>query len=118
MKIGINALFFKFPTSGSGQYLTHLLSALTEVDSQNEYVLLGPQQVEQSSISSRFPYVVKPIPAFAGRSESIKKLLWEQFTAPAAARSCACSWIHRPSRLMSSAARPTLLSTATAGMTP
>src|SRR5436305_4765481 len=96
MKIGINALFFQFPASGSGQYLTHLLRALAEVDSQNEYVLLGPQQVEQSSISSRFPYVVKPIPAFAGRSESIKKLLWEQFTAPAAARRAGVDLFHIP----------------------
>src|SRR5438309_10891329 len=42
MRIGINALFFRFLTTGSGQYLTHLLKALAEVDEENEYVLLGP----------------------------------------------------------------------------
>ena len=42
MKIGINALFLKFPASGSGQYLTHLLNALVAVDTENEYVLLEP----------------------------------------------------------------------------
>jgi glycosyltransferase involved in cell wall biosynthesis len=41
MRIGINAHFLKFPASGSGQYLAHLLNALAEVDTENEYVLLG-----------------------------------------------------------------------------
>ena len=28
MKIGINALFFQYPATGSGQYMLHLLAAL------------------------------------------------------------------------------------------
>ena len=96
MKIGINALFFQFPASGSGQYLTQLLRALAEVDSQNEYILLGPQPVGQRSIPDRFPYVVKPVPAFAARSERMRKLLWEQFTAPAEAHKACVDLFHIP----------------------
>ena len=47
MKIGINTYFFKFPASGSGQYLLHLLQALAEVDQENQYILLGPQPIPE-----------------------------------------------------------------------
>ena len=47
MKIGINTYFFKFPASGSGQYLLHLLQALAEVDQENKYILLGPQPISE-----------------------------------------------------------------------
>ena len=30
MRIGMNALFFRFPSTGSGQYMTHLLNALAD----------------------------------------------------------------------------------------
>ena len=96
MKIGINALFFQFPASGSGQYLSHLLAALAEVDSQNEYVLLGPEPIERNSISGRFPYLVKPVPAFAARNENIQKLVWEQFTGPSAAHKAGVDLFHIP----------------------
>ncbi len=86
MKIGINTLFFRYPASGSGQYLLHLLQALAEVDQQNRYVLLGPEpSLQGNSTPDTFPYQVAPIPGFATRNASIEKLVWEQFTAPAAA---------------------------------
>jgi len=44
MKVGINTLFFRYPTSGSGQYLLHLLQALAEVDQENQYILLCPDR--------------------------------------------------------------------------
>ena len=43
MKIGINTYFFKFPASGSGQYLLHLLHALAEMDQENSYILLDKE---------------------------------------------------------------------------
>jgi len=97
MKIGINTLFFKYPASGSGQYLSHLLCALAEVDQQNQYVLLGPEPIERSSgVLSKFPYQVAPIPGLARRNASIEKLAWEQFTAPAAARKARVDLYHIP----------------------
>src|SRR5579863_5633595 len=103
MKIGINAHFFKFPSSGSGQYLTHLLHALAEVDGQNEYVLFGSQPLTQhgngqpqSMNTATFPYHVHPAPALATHNENIEKVVWEQFTAPAAAKKAGVDIFHVP----------------------
>src|SRR6266705_6572506 len=97
MKIAINALFLRAPASGSGQYLVHLLKALAETDQRNEYVLLGPQLLQQeSNTPHRFPYQVKPVPVFAGRNENIEKLVWEQFTGPAAAHEAGADLLHVP----------------------
>ncbi len=94
MKIGMNALFFQYPATGSGQYMTHLLSALAEIDSQNEYVLLGPQPVETSL--QAFPYHVHPLPAFVAGKRNIGKVVWEQFTAPSAAHKEGVDLFHVP----------------------
>ena len=94
MKIGINALFLQTPASGSGQYLIHLLKALTEIDKQNEYMLLGAKPLARDS--SDLPYQAHPVPTFAGRSENIEKLVWEQFTGPAAARRAGVDLLHVP----------------------
>src|SRR5712692_3382574 len=127
MRIGINTLFFKYPASGSGQYLSYLLHALAEVDQQNEYVLVGPHpilpgsegQLDQDggkprpyytrSIESnnerlpqeqfpqaKFSYAAKPVPAFLERREGIEKVVWEQFTGPAAARKAGVDLFHIP----------------------
>lgn len=97
MKIGINALFFQFPATGSGQYMTHLLAALCEIDKQNEYVLLGPQPVKNDSLAQiTFPYQVQPVPGIARSSENVEKLMWEQLTAPAAASKAGVDIFHVP----------------------
>src|SRR5438552_8161166 len=94
MKIGINALFFQYPATGSGQYMTHLLSALAQIDSQNEYVLLGSQPVETSLTA--FPYHVQPVPDFVAKNENISKVMWEQFTGPDAAQKHGVDVFHVP----------------------
>ncbi|GCF08546.1 glycosyltransferase family 4 protein [Dictyobacter arantiisoli] len=85
MKIGVNAHFFQFPATGSGQYLIHLLKALAEVDHHNQYVLLGPQPLAHPPVTE-YPYLARPVPAPAAKSENIEKVLWEQFSGPLAAR--------------------------------
>jgi glycosyltransferase involved in cell wall biosynthesis len=97
MKIGVNTYFFKFPASGSGQYLLHLLQALAEVDQQNQYILLGLHPMPQKIRAlTRFPHVVEPVPGFASRNASIENLMWEQFTAPSAARKAGVDLLHTP----------------------
>src|SRR5579859_698660 len=99
MKIGINALFLQTPATGSGQYLIHLLNALAEIDSHNEYILLGAEPLKLTAIRQpwqKLPYQVSPVPAFAGRSENTQKLIWEQFTGPAAARKAGVDLFHVP----------------------
>lgn len=97
MKIGINTLFFKYPASGSGQYLSHLLQALAEVDQENQYILLGPYpRPQKSGFLTKFPYQEAPLPAFAASNERLEKLMWEQFTAPSAARKAGVDLFHIP----------------------
>jgi glycosyltransferase involved in cell wall biosynthesis len=98
MKIGINALFYQYPASGSGQYLSHLLHALSEVDSRNEYMLFGPQPLPQNNdlAQTPFPYQVQSVPGFAARNENIEKVIWEQWTGPAAARKAGMDIFHVP----------------------
>lgn len=97
MKIGINTLFFNYPTSGSGQYLIHLLQALAEVDQQDQYILLGPRPMLQSSgLLTKFPYQPAPVPGFAARNENLEKLVWEQFTGPSAAHKAGVDLLHIP----------------------
>ena len=97
MKIGINTYFFKFPASGSGQYLLHLLQALAEVDQENEYILLGPHPIpRKTGTLIKFPHVVTPVPGLARRNASIENLIWEQFTAPSAARKAGVDLFHIP----------------------
>ncbi len=95
MKIGINALFFQSPATGSAQYMIHLLDALAHIDQQNEYILLGPRPVKQTGQHS-FPYQVHPVPGFAARNENIEKVIWEQLTAPNAARNAGVDLFHVP----------------------
>src|SRR5438270_1546753 len=105
MKFGINALFLQTPATGSGQYLIHLLDALAEVDQHNEYLLLAPQprrgpiyraHAPRERRESSFPYQVSPVPAFARSNENIEKVVWEQFTGPAAARKAGVDLFHIP----------------------
>lgn len=97
MKIGINALFFQDPATGSGQYMSHLLAALSEIDQKNEYILLGAQPIEQDNRGPiNFPYKVKSVPGFAANNENIEKVVWEQVTGPAAAREAGVDIFHVP----------------------
>ncbi len=101
MKIGINALFYPTPAVGSGQYLFQLLHALSKIDSQNEYVLLGPHPLKPEGshikpLPSNFSYQAQPVPALAQRNENVEKLVWEQFTAPTAARKAGADIFHVP----------------------
>ena len=97
MKIAINSLFFKFPTNGSAQYLSHLVAALGEVDRRNEYILLGAHPFPQSSNSSiRFPYQRKPVAGLLASNDNVEKLVWEQYTGPAAARKAGVDVFHVP----------------------
>jgi glycosyltransferase involved in cell wall biosynthesis len=97
MKIGINALFFKYPATGSGQYMTHLIRALSEIDQENEYVLFGPESLgDDIQADTAFPYQAQSMPGFARSNDSVEKLLWEQLTGPSAARKAGVDLFHVP----------------------
>jgi glycosyltransferase involved in cell wall biosynthesis len=115
MKIGINALFLSTPTSGSKQYLLRLIDALAQIDTHNEYVLLGPQAIKNDGVvrgqaqdlplqetvpiqnqQIPMPYRVYPVPWWARRNENIEKVVWEQWTGPASALKAGVDLMHVP----------------------
>lgn len=97
MKIGYNAMMFRYPATGSGQYLTHLLNALAEIEPENEYVLLGPDpQPERGDLNPRLSYVQAAVPAPVRSNARLEKLAWEQLTAPSAARRAGADLLHVP----------------------
>lgn len=82
MRIGLNALFLRWPATGTGQHLHHLLQGLDEQDHQNTYVLLSPRFPGSSpaglpQLSDRFQYVEVPS-ALGPFGEALQKLWWEQ----------------------------------------
>ena len=97
MKIGINTYFFKFPASGSCQYLLHLLHALAEMDRENSYILLDKEPFNETiGTLPKFKQIVTPVPRLARRNASIENLMWEQFTSPSAARKTGVDLLHVP----------------------
>lgn len=97
MRIGISGIFLKYPTSGLGQLLIHLLKALEEIDLRNDYLLLGAPSTPWHTVAgSRFPIQIAPVPAYAARRENIEQMMWEQFSGPAAARRARVDLFHIP----------------------
>jgi Glycosyltransferase len=95
MKIGVNAQFLQFPATGSGQYLIHLLNALSTIDQHNNYVLLGARPIETAAPGG-YPYRSYPAPGPLARNKNIEKVVWEQFTGPAAAHKEHVDLLHVP----------------------
>jgi glycosyltransferase involved in cell wall biosynthesis len=99
MKIGVNTMFFRHPASGSGQYLIHLLNALAEIDTHNEYVLVGPDPLSESvkqQLQAPFTRHVRGVTGPLGRNASLEKMTWEQWTGPRAARRLGVDVFHVP----------------------
>lgn len=99
MKIGVNTMFFRHPASGSGQYLIHLLNALAEIDTQNEYLLVGPDPLTESvkqQLQAPFKRHVRGVSGPLGRNRSLEKMTWEQWTGPREARKLGVDVFHVP----------------------
>jgi len=95
MKIGVNAQFLQFPATGSGQYLTHLLEALSTIDQHNDYLLLGARPITKAAPAG-YPYHSYPVPGPLAKNKNSEKVVWEQFTGPAAARKEHVDLLHIP----------------------
>jgi glycosyltransferase involved in cell wall biosynthesis len=97
MKIGFNAMMLRYPATGSGQYLTHLLNALAEVDHAHEYTLFGPDALtERGGFNRRISYVQARVPSAIKNNARLEKLAWEQLTVPSAARRARVELLHVP----------------------
>ena len=97
MKIGISGIFLKYPSSGLGQLLIHLLKAFEETDQSNEYILLGSQSTPWDSLAeTRFTIQTAPVPAIAARKKLTEQVMWELLTGPAIAHRAGVDIFHVP----------------------
>ena len=84
MRVAINAWFLEQGTTGSGQYLTHLLPELSGLAADDEFVLIagrGSQLAgDKSRIANRELYVVNC--ELCGWSENLTKVWFEQIAFP------------------------------------
>jgi glycosyltransferase involved in cell wall biosynthesis len=84
MRIAINADYLAEPRTGTGRYLTQLITALGIVDGVNDYALLSPRAApERPTVPSTFAWDEIAVSA---PSEALRKLRWEQRTFPDAAK--------------------------------
>ena len=84
MRIAINGDFLSEPHTGTGRYLTQLITALGTVDGVNEYSVLTPRPVaDHPATPSSFTWEDVPV---SGPSEALRKVRWEQRVFPEVAR--------------------------------
>ncbi len=96
MRVGINAFFFKYPASGTGQYLMNLLKALPEVSQQNEYKVLDPRVMMQGNVLSRLLNPLRSVPVCTKYVEHIEQIISEQYIVPAGAHKAGIDVYHVP----------------------
>lgn len=98
MRVAINAWFLRQETTGSGQYLAHLLSALSELAPDDEFVLVashGSQPAgDRSLIASCELHTVHD--AFCGSRGNLTKVWFEQVGFPRACRRLGVDLAHVP----------------------
>lgn len=84
MRIAVNADYLAAPLTGIGRYLTQLTEAMGMVDGVNDYALLTSRPIiQRPSLPSTFTIEEVPV---TKPSERLRKLRWEQYTFPEAAR--------------------------------
>ena len=96
MRIGINAFYLGAMTTGSGQYINHLIRQLTRLGDESEYILVKNIECRtQNTSQSRSPFSILPSPScilhsvytpFDSISENLAKLWIEQVSFPCACR--------------------------------
>jgi glycosyltransferase involved in cell wall biosynthesis len=101
VRIGINAFYLGAVTTGSGQYINHLIRQLARLGEKNEYVLIDvrgarhkPQETNDSYPAS---CILHPISTpFDSINENLAKLWFEQVSFPRACRRQGVELAHVP----------------------
>ena len=84
MRIAINADYLSELHTGTGRYLTQLITALGRVDGINEYLLLHPRPIaERPTTPSSFSWEEVSV---RGTSDAVRKVHWEQRVFPEVAK--------------------------------
>lgn len=81
MRVGIDASFLKYPHTGVGQHLIHLLDAFGEIGGSNSYAPLSPRG--DSWVNRRL-------------KANLRQVVWEQLDLPVRARRGAVDILHVP----------------------
>ena len=92
MRIGINALFWAQPATGSGQYVRQLVRHLARMEHGLDLMLLAPEYVPLDGA----PAAAQAIPMQVGPEGNRAKVLLEQWACPAAARRHGADLLHVP----------------------
>jgi glycosyltransferase involved in cell wall biosynthesis len=99
LQIAINAWFADQPTTGSGQYLTHLLQAYAAGPATDRYLLLVPSTrlvpTPLTSLGPSFRWQRLRTP-FDGLHAHLAKLWFEQVSLPRACRRWGATLVHVP----------------------
>jgi glycosyltransferase involved in cell wall biosynthesis len=99
VRIGINAFYLGALTTGSGQYINHLIRQVTRLGDESEYVLVkdaGPR-TQDTSIVYPTSCILHPVSTpFDSLSENLAKLWFEQVSFPRACRRQGVEIAHVP----------------------
>ncbi|MFC1558571.1 glycosyltransferase family 4 protein [candidate division KSB1 bacterium] len=95
MKVAINGWFMRFPNTGIGQYLVHLLQGIDALGDDNEYLLFTDDEAEDLPLSDKFTkkVITHPIPFL---HKDIKKTVWEQIVFPRELKKHKVDLLHIP----------------------
>jgi glycosyltransferase involved in cell wall biosynthesis len=106
VRIGMNAFYLGAVTTGSGQYINHLMRQLTRLGDESEYVLITNIEWRMQDASHshspfsilRSPFcILHPVPTpFDSISENLAKLWFEQVSFPRACRRQGVELAHVP----------------------
>ena len=87
MRIGLSGTFWGLETTGSGQYVRHLLQALGSLAPTEEYTLFLPRYLGNKGPAPGMPWQARSLRTpFDGLHENLAKVWFEQFSFP---RACA-----------------------------
>ena len=96
MRIAINGTFWAEPHVGSGQYLHHLVAALTRVPSDHRWVLVIPRYTRVTKpVLPGWQVIMMPTP-FDRRNRNLAKLWFEQVAFGQACRKLRVDLAHVP----------------------
>jgi glycosyltransferase involved in cell wall biosynthesis len=98
VRIGMNAFYLGAVTTGSGQYIHHLIRQLAQIE-ENEYILIRDtgQRIQDTSNAHSPSSILHPVPTpFDSISENLAKLWFEQVSFPRACRRQGVELAHVP----------------------
>ncbi len=94
MKVALSGWFWPRPETGSGQYLRHLLRALSELaDAPKLWLIAPPEAVKVSELPKGLSYHPLPLPPLPS---SLAKVWWEQVILPRQAARLGVDLLHIP----------------------